>query len=406
MFKTIEDFEKSAPVIKDFSQEQKQKALEVFNRLHEQNPEIDQKLAIARAIEQTNFAETATGLVYMLSGNTSTIEILRVGTVFDRGFKVTPEMLDDYVSNFNAGVYGTEVQVNLSHNRDGEAAGWVRRLIREGEKLFAEVEWTPLGKDKISTKQYQFTSAELALSYPHFQTGAKVKNVLIGVALTNIPAVKGLAPVQLSEEVQLFINNSQSMDALKALYEKLAAKETISEDEMTSFKKKADEVGGDEATGMAKKLSGKVKKLSEEAPAPAKTEEGTVKLSEFQAEQDKNIKLQEKVDRMELNEVVSTTLMLSDKSDKAGFAPAAKEEVVNFMLKLSEDQRKAFVELMGKVQKVDLSVNGATGAPKKEFTEDAVVELAQKKMNEAQAAGKTLNVADAQKAAMFELSQK
>lgn len=323
-------------------------------------------------------------------GKSSKIEILRVGTIHDRGLKITLDMLNDFVKNFDEGVYGTEVQVNLGHFREGEAAGWVKSLSIQDGTLFAHVEWTPLGQEKISSKQFRYTSSELSLSYVHPTTGDKVKNVLIGVALTNIPAIKGMAPVELSEKLLIHLNQETNMSKAKSMYADLVKKDSITEKEFESFKEACAEMPEDEKTPMMKALKSKLKKedkkMSEELKEKVSTE-GTVSLAEFAAEKARNIKLQEKIDRLELNGVVDEKLILSEKVE-TGFSPAQKEAVVSFMLSLNEEQRDSFIELMGTVAHADLSVKGTGEGEDKEKNEE---EEEEKKMKQAEEEAKELS---------------
>jgi hypothetical protein len=308
----------------------------------------------------------------------SIIEVLKVGKVLDRNLEITDNMLSDFVANFEAGVYGAEVQVNLGHNREGEAAGWIKKLIKEGDKLLAEVAWTPLGVEKIKSKQYKFTSSELSLSYPHFETGKQVKNVFIGVALTNVPAIKGLQAVSLSEDLQdlqLFFNKDSMK--LKKFYDGLMAKDSVSDedvkqfDEMAKSAEEGDDVAGmkkalvakktkklSEADGEAEKKAAEDKKAAEEAEKQEKlsnnSKENMVQLKEIQAE---NILLREKMETMELNEKFESELKLSQENGH-GFKPEQKDAVVKFMLKLSSELRTEFLSLVKEVKIVDLSEGG------------------------------------------------
>lgn len=122
---------------------------------------------------------------------TSTVDILRAGTFFDmfgREVIVTGELLDRMVVNFDDGVAKQDVPVDIDH-RFAEAAGWVKSLKRDGDHLFAEVEWNELGKQLIGDKVYKYLSSSLSLA----------AGVLRAVSLVNFPAVKGLSPVELGE---------------------------------------------------------------------------------------------------------------------------------------------------------------------------------------------------------------
>lgn len=121
------------------------------------------------------------------------VEVLRVGAFVDRNGKdveIGETDLDAFAANFEAGTAGQDVPVDLEHAY-GEAAGWVRRLWRDGEKLLAEIEWNSLGRQLVGDQVYRYVSASLDLA----------GKVLRSVSLVNFPAVKGLAPVELSEGV-------------------------------------------------------------------------------------------------------------------------------------------------------------------------------------------------------------
>lgn len=353
-------------------------------------------------------------------GKTSVIEIVKVGKIHGRGITITDKMLDDYIANFEKKTYRTDLQVNLRHDREGQAAGWIKKLYKESGVLFAEVEWTPLGVNEITSKQFRYTSSELSESYTDPVTGLEHKNVLIGVALTNIPQVKGMAPVSLSEgslyseSYVSFLNSLSMKDKVKAMYDGLMKKEEVTKDEMSAFaaavKEAGDDVTPEDAADMKKKLSAKAKKLSEgeeEEKEEVKEEKDkeaaeekakelaekttgkTVKLSEFErvsklAEETakKNTLLQERLDRTDLKEKVSNELMLSEET-KVGFIKNDENlsEVVDFMMSLSQEQRDKFCELVGKVQSVDLSVVGGAGAKldPKQSKEDAAIKDADAK---------------------------
>lgn len=333
--------------------------------------------------------------VVKLNEKRSIIEVLKVGTIHDRGLKITESMLEEFVVNFNEGVYGTEIQVNLGHVREGEAAGWVKKLIKEGDRLLAEVEWTPLGIDKIQSKQYKFTSSELAMEYKEPKGGKVVKNVFIGVALTNVPAVKGMAPVTLSEQANLFLNNLNTMDKVKKMYDKLMGKDSVTEEELAEFKKVAKDSDDQEGVGkMTAALAKKTKKLSEgggegdedtkggdedkkdevveEKADEALTEQLTTLTEQLAQEKKARVELQEKIERKELSETLNEKFVISDKC-KVGVKKADLAELLNLLMGETSKQRAKWMEfLSAKVCHVDLSVIGGEG-------EDAVTEKEEEK---------------------------
>lgn len=107
---------------------------------------------------------------------------------FGREVKITETDLDEYVANFLAHAAGQDVPIDVDHEK-AAAAGWVKRVWRQGKKLFAEPDWNKLGKDLVGNKIYLYLSATL-----------DIKNKIIkSISLVNFPAIKGLKPVELSE---------------------------------------------------------------------------------------------------------------------------------------------------------------------------------------------------------------
>ncbi len=366
-----------------------------------------------------------------LSQKKSTIEVLRVGKIHDRDLTITMAMLEDYVKNWKAGVYGSDLQVNLSHDREGPAAAWVTNLFIEGDTLKAEVEWTPLGESKVTSKEFRYTSSELRPSYPDSKSGEKVKNVFVGVALTNVPAVKGMAPVTLSEKNYFLLLNSNDMNELKKMHSKLMAQKSVSKEDMDEFKKQAakyDEAeGGDEGMQMHKKLASKKADEKEESEGEGEPDEddkpakktvknsettektGEISLAEFEqqkldlAEQrKKTVDLEEKLDRKDLSERVEKELVLS--GDRTiGFTNDKKtiDEVVKFAMSLEKDQREGLFKLLAEIKHVDLSTIGGMGVRvvKKAKSEDEVLTRAKQLLNE----GKAKDIAEAQDMAFAEV---
>lgn len=118
------------------------------------------------------------------------VEIMRVGAFTSHSGKeveVTSDDLDLYVQNFEAGAAGQDVPIDVQHRRD-EAAGWLKRVWREGDRLLGQVDWNEMGKRLVGEQIYRYLSATIHL-----------KNKFIhSISLVNFPAIKGLRPVELS----------------------------------------------------------------------------------------------------------------------------------------------------------------------------------------------------------------
>lgn len=137
-------------------------------------------------------------------------QVLRVGKFTHAAygeFEVTTDDLANIVRNFKDGVRPkppTRLVVDYNHGDDsGRAAGWITDLeLRNSDtELWAQVEWTEEAAEAIRTRQFQFTSAEIAFAYQDKESGEDRGPTLLAMAITNRPFVEGMAPLALSERV-------------------------------------------------------------------------------------------------------------------------------------------------------------------------------------------------------------
>ncbi|MCW5624406.1 MAG: hypothetical protein KIT73_06810 [Burkholderiales bacterium] len=132
----------------------------------------------------------------------SWVTVTRTGTFSDPrygSFEISRDMLLQMVSNFDAHVLGQDVFIDVSHRPDQGAAGKVLKLSVEGDRLRAQVEWTPYGVDAIRGRGYQYLSAEYHENWQDNEHQKRHGCVLLGAGLTVRPVIKRLDPVQLSE---------------------------------------------------------------------------------------------------------------------------------------------------------------------------------------------------------------
>lgn len=150
--------------------------------------------------------------------STSVVTVTRTGQFYDPRygqFEITHTMLSSMVDNFNAGVFGQDICIDKAHNPADGAAGTITRLFLDGNKLRAEVAWTPFGVELIKQKGYRYLSAEFAENFvsnehPHTEHGP----TLLAAGLVVRPCIKNLDRVELSE--------SQNFDGLQLISEQLA----------------------------------------------------------------------------------------------------------------------------------------------------------------------------------------
>lgn len=420
-FNSVKSFEKSFPSVRNLPPKVKAKALDIFNALVREGMTDGRAIAIAISrARRTNMKETFFTHVKLQDDNETIVEVLRIGMLQDRKLDITENMLDDFVNNFNDDVYGTQVPVNLEHKRGSEAAGWVVDLFIEDNKLFAKVEWTELGEEKIEKDLFKFVSAELALQFPHHKTGKKVKNVFIGLALTNTPALKQQEPLKLEEEylfnkIAMFktiladfkkrdIVSKEDKELLNTLLEEAPEGEVTEEvkADVAEVEAKPEEAAPTEATDEEKEKEAEEEKKAEELKEKAQQ---AVTLEEKLGESNQKLaKLEEKIERTELTEVFDKSMMLSGKNN-VGFNKDSQKEVVDFMLSLEEGQRDIFKKIVADVRAVDLSEVGSVNVQDQINGSEALADAIVKKTVELMAKDKDLDAGEAQKQATKELSK-
>lgn len=142
------------------------------------------------------------------------VHLLKVCSLEDRGVEITKETLKSLKDNFDAKVRNQDISIeyNTHDNDKGEkpAAAWIKELSLsdDGESLRAKVEYTPKAEQMIKDKEYKYLSVEFDPLYQD-EEGKTHLNVLLGGTFTNRPAVKGLDPIKLSENIN---NNKIDME--------------------------------------------------------------------------------------------------------------------------------------------------------------------------------------------------
>lgn len=139
-------------------------------------------------------------------GKVSEIQLLRCGEWQHPKYgplRITPKTLHDIKNNYEKNVRGVELAIDTEHKPEEGSNAWVKKLsIKDkGNTLWAEVNWTDLGKKNVGGGIYRYTSAEFVPEYKDTETGRTFNNVMMGAALTNRPFIKHMTPVALSENV-------------------------------------------------------------------------------------------------------------------------------------------------------------------------------------------------------------
>lgn len=141
------------------------------------------------------------------------VEILRVGKFerrFENDLEITLLDLQELKQNFDSNARRQVLRgkpalpFNFSHDCWAEAAGWIISLeigkdSNNFDALFAGVEWTEKGAQKIKANEFKFVSSEFSFNFKDPETGKIFDIILGGAALTNIPFIRDMEAVQLSE---------------------------------------------------------------------------------------------------------------------------------------------------------------------------------------------------------------
>ena len=110
------------------------------------------------------------------------------------------------VANFDADAYGQRIPIEFAdHMPNGMgAAGWYKSLRAGDDGVYAEIDWTPKGKEAISQAAYLYHSPEcylrcLGQKYVRSSDRRIYSNLITGDSLTNHPFFKELGPVSNAE---------------------------------------------------------------------------------------------------------------------------------------------------------------------------------------------------------------
>jgi len=316
----------------------------------------------------------------------SWIDIIRVGNWKGsfKSFEITKKTLQDFINNFKGNVLGVktkELQFNYGHQADREAAGWITDLRITGRTLQGLVRFTPDAVQKVKNQEYKFVSAEIDFEFKDQESGKVTNNVLLGAALTNIPFVKKMKPVVLSEmgvsseNIFVFNNSYSKMDNFKTLLSTLRAKKEVSLDEVAllelsmaslseddrasvekdvaDIKKTATELSAkkvkdeEEESEQAEKMKKELSELREKSKADDKAKEATVKTlsADLEKAQKSLSDQQSELDTMKAERrSEKTSIEVKKLSDTGKILPKDEASTLELLLDLSEKKAEAWLE--------------------------------------------------------------
>ena len=310
-------------------------------------------------------------------GDVIPVQIARPGTFVEkhgREVEITEVDLDAYVANFESGAAGQQVPIFQGHpsaatRPELPATAWYKRLYTKvvgGVKtLWADIELSDLGRDLIAKKLYKYFSPSIDL-----------ENLVIrGGGFVNLPAIKGMAAMELSESV--FLREVQTMtfaDKVKRAFEELFnwKPELLAEFNVAS--QEIIETGGDdEMTDEERKaLEAKIRadieaEFAQKAQTVADLTESITTEVRAQVEAEFVEKAKREADLFEFVQGLA-----------AGGLSTPPDEVTATLMLLSEDQLAAIKPILT-AKMVDFSEHGhgGGGAQVKQLTEAMKIALRQ-----------------------------
>lgn len=333
----------------------------------------------------------------------------------------------EYLQNFNAGIR-KGVFITAGHEGFDEkpACGWIKEVESRDTGLWGTVDWTNLGKETLSDKQYKFFSPEMYRDYEDPETHQFYRNVLTGGALTKSPYFKELESIVFSDKniKNNFDNKNNNMT--KTLEEILKVEDvaTLTDEEKAVLKENEADLTDEQKTKFAPALEVKApEETAEEKTAREEKEKGDANEaaglnrdgSKIEASEKKMVQisaselaiLTEKANKgadafKELTESklkASVDALIFSETNKTGtFLPKSKDNLRAFMETLNDAQKAKFSALLKDLPKTQIfnELGVKTGA---EGTALAEVEA---KIAEKMKANDKLKYADALKQVMAE----
>lgn len=230
---------------------------------------------VAEKTKTSRVARTFRPIVAAATGDgtlPTSIELLKIGmwdTPNHGMFMISPEDLDEYKSNFDAGIAqagNSGIMIDYDHNK-GIAAGWIKGLKvgvdAEGvPTLFADpVEWSGQGKRDLLEGNYKCISPEF---FPASRGGwpdpenydTVIPNVLAAAGLVNRPLFKGLQPIMASassgeqdrgEKNIIYVSASEKENSMPTLEEVRAkSADSLTEEEQSFLAEHKAELNAEE----------------------------------------------------------------------------------------------------------------------------------------------------------------
>lgn len=298
---------------------------------------------------------------------TSWVTITRTGSFTDPRygrFEITPNMLLSMVKNFDEGVVGQEIFLDVSHKPGDGAAAKILKLRVEGARLRALVEWTEYGLDSVRKRGFRYLSAEFSDDWQDNEAGAFHGPTLLGAGLTTRPVVKNLDPITLSCEAggNVLILAELANDLLKNARANMNALEKLKE--LLS------------KGGFSKPVSDHVMQLAEATFVDGMPTENIDKLLSGLVETAKKLSIINKTEHTDQSAITQGKTVSTVEDNNSPLSKQDVEKVVSKILsELSETEQKkkqAHTAAVKQLSSVIIEAKGLSDEVKKELTASAL----------------------------------
>lgn len=178
-----------------------------------------------------HFLITAPGVTLAEGEDTIEVHLLPYGSYTHPLYgeiDIDQAMVSDMVKNFDAGVRGTDLDIDYAHKSDqakgDKAAGWIRALSQKVDGLWGAIKFTGEALTEIKDGAWKYMSVDYSDEWcNNASPPVCFPNVLFGAALTNRPFMKNLSPI---------INFSEMFDVPPGKVEKEDAHYRMADDSM------------------------------------------------------------------------------------------------------------------------------------------------------------------------------
>lgn len=321
--------------------------------------------------------------------DTQEIKVLPLGkwnTTKYGSVEITKKHIDEMVKNFSI---RKGIPIDTDHD-GGASNGWADKLTAKDDGLYATIKWNTQGKKYLDEKIYKYFSPEFSFNYKDPQTSKTFGATFLAGTLTNRPLFKNLPALTASEDKNPLLTDenitvvllSHDMD-LNSLKTKSLEELKANEEELNFVKANADKLTTDERFKFnmqtpkdeedkkASEDAAKKKKEEEEATRKKKEEEAkkgseqiTITASELEtlkANAEAGLKASEDLKVMKANEEVENKYLASE-SNKGGFLPKAKEDLVKLTLSFNDEQKELFDKVVKSISTVEFGEKGASNS--------------------------------------------